>query len=150
MKNEYLMAKIDVYCSLLPSDRVIGWDMKMMSHLNSNASFLNIWDHLIWQRSPNLTRSSKLAATPNCIHRYDISHDSLVSVAIYRCHIMKDPVLTAIWETLHCDQHCCVLHVRSPHDQLCPTHLRPHLHPHISAWHLRILNCAFYPSLQIC
>ena len=25
------MGKIDVYRSLLPSDRVIGWDMKMMS-----------------------------------------------------------------------------------------------------------------------
>ena len=29
------------------------------------ASFINIWDRLIWQRSPNLTRSSKLAAAPN-------------------------------------------------------------------------------------
>ena len=47
VKNEYFMAKIDVYRSLLPSDRVIGWDMKMMSHLNSNASFINIWDRLI-------------------------------------------------------------------------------------------------------
>ena len=65
MKKEYLMAKIDVYHSLLPSDRVIGWDMKLTSHPNSNASFINIWDRLIWRRSPNLTRSSKLAAAPN-------------------------------------------------------------------------------------
>ena len=35
-------------------------------HPNSNASFINIWDRLIWWRSPNLTRSSKLAAAPNC------------------------------------------------------------------------------------
>ena len=41
---------------------VIGWDMKMTSHPNSNASFINIWDRLIWLQSPNLTRSSKLAA----------------------------------------------------------------------------------------
>ena len=60
------MAKIDVYRSLLPGDRVIGWDMKMMSHPNLNASFVNIWDRLIWRRSPNLTRTSKLAAAPNC------------------------------------------------------------------------------------
>ena len=38
----------------------------MTSHPNSNASFINIWDRLIWRRSPNLTRSSKLAAAPNC------------------------------------------------------------------------------------
>ena len=44
MKNEYLMAKIDVYRSLLPSDRVIGWDIKMTSHPNSNGSFINILD----------------------------------------------------------------------------------------------------------
>ena len=68
VKNEYLIiSKIDVYCSLLPSDHVIGWDMKMTSHPNSNASFVNIWDHLIWRWSPNLTRSSKLAAAPNCL-----------------------------------------------------------------------------------
>ena len=66
VKNECFMAKIDVYCSLLASDRVIGWDIKMTSHPNSNASFMNIWDRLIWRRSPNLTRSSKLAAAPNC------------------------------------------------------------------------------------
>ena len=65
VKNKYFMAKIDVYRSLLPSDCVIGWDMKMTSHPNSNASFINIWDRLIWWRSPNLTRSSKLAAAPN-------------------------------------------------------------------------------------
>ena len=65
VKNEYFMVKIDVCLSLLPSDRVIGWDIKMTSHPNSNASFINIWDRLIWQRSPNLTRSSKLAAAPN-------------------------------------------------------------------------------------
>ena len=64
--NEYLMAIINVYRSLLPSDRVIGWDMKMTSHPNSNASFINIWDPLIWRRSPNLMRLSKLAAAPNC------------------------------------------------------------------------------------
>ena len=64
VKNEYFMAKIDVCRSLLPSDR--GWDIKMTSHPNSNASFINIWDRLIWWRSPNLTRSSKLAAAPNC------------------------------------------------------------------------------------
>ena len=68
VKNEYLMAKINVYRSLLPSDRVIGWDMKMTSHPNSNTSFINIWDRLIWRRSPNLTRSSKLAAAPNWSH----------------------------------------------------------------------------------
>ena len=66
VKNEYFMAKIDVCRSLLRSDRVIGWDIKMTSHPNSNASFINIWDRLIWRRSPNLTRSSKLAAAPNC------------------------------------------------------------------------------------
>ena len=65
VKNEYFMAKIDVCRSLLPSDRVIGWDIKMMSHPNSNASFINIWDRLNWRRSPNLTKSSKLAAAPN-------------------------------------------------------------------------------------
>ena len=65
VKNEYFMAKIDVCRSLLPSDRVIGWDIKMTSHPNSNASFINIWDRLISRRSPNLTRSSKLAAAPN-------------------------------------------------------------------------------------
>ena len=61
------MTKIDVCRSLLPSDRVIGWDIKMTSHPNSNASFINIWDRLIWRRSPNLTRSPKLAAAPNCL-----------------------------------------------------------------------------------
>ena len=65
VKKEYLMAKIDVYHSLLSSDRVIGWDMKLTSHPNSNASFVNNWDHLIWRRSPYLTRSSKLAFAPN-------------------------------------------------------------------------------------
>ena len=66
VKNECFMAKIDVYRSLLASDRVIGWDIKIMtSHPNSNASFINIWDRLIWRRSPNLTISSKLAAAPN-------------------------------------------------------------------------------------
>ena len=30
----------------------------MTSHLNSNATFINIWDRLIWWRSPNLTKSS--------------------------------------------------------------------------------------------
>ena len=66
VKNEYVMVKIYVYRSLLPSDCVIGWDAKMTSHPNSNASFINIWDRLIWRWSPNLTRSSKLAAAPNC------------------------------------------------------------------------------------
>ena len=66
-KNEYLMAKINVYHSLLPSDHVIGWDMKMTSQPNSNASFINIWDRLIWRRSPNLMRSPKLAAAPDCL-----------------------------------------------------------------------------------
>ena len=66
VNNEYFMAKIDVYRSLLPSDHVIGWDRKVMSHPNSNASFINIWGRLSWWRSPNLTRSSKLAAAPNC------------------------------------------------------------------------------------
>ena len=73
VKNEYFMAKIDVCRSFLSSDRVIGWDIKMTSHLNSNASFINIWDRLIWRRSPNLTRSSKLAAAPNwrwCIYLF--------------------------------------------------------------------------------
>ena len=65
VKNECFMAKIDVYRSLLASDRVIGWVIKMTSHPNSNANFINIWDRLIWRRSPNLTRSSKLAAAPN-------------------------------------------------------------------------------------
>ena len=65
VKNEYFMAKIDVCRSLLPSNRVIGWDIEMTSHPNSNASFINIWDRLIWRWSPNLTRSSKLAAAPN-------------------------------------------------------------------------------------
>ena len=65
VKNDYFMAKIDVCRSLLPSDRVIGWDIKMTSYPNSNASFINIWDRLIRRQSPNLTRSSKLAAAPN-------------------------------------------------------------------------------------
>ena len=30
-KKKYLMAKIDVYRSLLPSDSVIGWYMKVTS-----------------------------------------------------------------------------------------------------------------------
>ena len=46
----------------------------MMSHPNSNASFINIWDRLIWRQSPNLTRSSKLAAAPNC---YMVPHDPM-------------------------------------------------------------------------
>ena len=29
VKNEYLIARIDVYRSLLPSDDVIAWDIKM-------------------------------------------------------------------------------------------------------------------------
>ena len=65
VKNEYFMAKIDVCRSLLPNNRVIGWDIEMTSHPISNASFINIWDRLIWRRSPNLTRSLKLAAAPN-------------------------------------------------------------------------------------
>ena len=65
-KNEYLKVKINVYCSVPPSDRVIGWDMKMTSHPNSNASFINIQDSLIWRWLPNLTRSSKLVAALNC------------------------------------------------------------------------------------
>ena len=32
VKNEYLMAKIDGYRSLLPSDHVIGLDIKQGSH----------------------------------------------------------------------------------------------------------------------
>ena len=59
------LLKIDAYRSLLPSDPVTGWAMKMMSNPNSNESFINIRDRLIWRRSPNLTRSSKLAAAPN-------------------------------------------------------------------------------------
>ena len=66
VKNECFMAKIDVYRSLLASDHVIGWDFKITSLSNSNASFINIWDRLIWRRSPDLTRSSKLATAPNC------------------------------------------------------------------------------------
>ena len=54
------MAKINVYRSLLPSGRVIGWDIKMTSYPNSNASFINIWDRLIWRQWPNLTRSSSI------------------------------------------------------------------------------------------
>ena len=45
-----LLVKIDVYHSLLPSDSVIGWYIKMISHPNSNASFINIWDRLIRSR----------------------------------------------------------------------------------------------------
>ena len=88
VKNKYFMAKIDVYRSLLPSDCVIGWDMKMTSHPNSNASLINIWDRLIWWRSPNLTRSSKLAAAPNCtcvhMHTEDRKHPWLFIVAALR------------------------------------------------------------------
>ena len=62
----WFVANINIYHSLLPRDRMIGWDMKMTSHPNTNASFINIWDRLIWRRSPNLTRSSKLAAAHRC------------------------------------------------------------------------------------
>ena len=88
VKNEYFMAKIDVYRSLLPSDRVIGWDMKMTSHPNSNASFINIWDRLIWRRSQNLTRSSKLAAAPNWWRHW--SGSSFAQV-FFRLHIRALP-----------------------------------------------------------
>ena len=64
--EKWIMAKIAVYHSLLPSDHVTERDIKIMSHPNSNASFINIWDRLIWQRSPNLARSSKLVAASNC------------------------------------------------------------------------------------
>ena len=40
IKNEYIVAKINVYCSLLPSNRLIGWDIKVTSHPNSNASLI--------------------------------------------------------------------------------------------------------------
>ena len=93
------MAKINIYRSLLASDRVIGWDIKMASHPNSNASFINIWDRLIWRLSPNLTRSSKLAAAPNWLQsppiichaprphrdgvsRHDWSHGTLINPGI--------------------------------------------------------------------
>ena len=48
-----------VYC--LASE----WLDEITSHPNSNARLIHIWDCLIWQRSPNLTISSKLAAAPN-------------------------------------------------------------------------------------
>ena len=41
---------------LLPSNanHMIGWDIKMTSHLNSNASFINIWDlYIIWRDHQN-------------------------------------------------------------------------------------------------
>ena len=53
VKNECFMAKIDVYRSLLASDRVIGRDIKMTSHPNSNAKF---YKHL---GSPNLATIAK-------------------------------------------------------------------------------------------
>ena len=56
-----------------PPQPCIGWDIKMMSHPNSNAGFINIWDCLICQWSPNLTRLSKLVAAPNwcrTLHNY--------------------------------------------------------------------------------
>ena len=85
VKNECFMAKIDVYRSLLASDRVIGWDIKMTSHPNSNASFINIWDRLIWRRSPNLTRSSKLAAAPNCWFLGASSSNCKLAVTVICC-----------------------------------------------------------------
>ena len=93
VKNECFMAKIDVYGSLLASDRVIGWDIKMMSHPNSNASFINIWDRLIWRRSPNLTRSSKLAAAPNWWHLNGKTTGSRASASIVfpnRCRSYRE------------------------------------------------------------
>ena len=47
------MAKIDVYRSLLASDRLIGRDIKMTSQPNSDAKF---YKHL---RSPNLATIAK-------------------------------------------------------------------------------------------
>ena len=87
VKNECFMAKIDIYRSLLPSDCVIGWDIKMTSYPNSNASFINIWDRLIWRRSPNLARSSKLAAAPNCAlwhHDRDVNNQNMLMFPIFQ------------------------------------------------------------------
>ena len=61
------MAKINVYCSLLPSDHVIGWDIKMTSYPNSNASFNknDVWNAKIpsaAQRSVYGTNSKYIGA----------------------------------------------------------------------------------------
>ena len=40
VKNEYFMAKIDVHRSLLPSERVIAWDMKMTWHIQIQMQVL--------------------------------------------------------------------------------------------------------------
>ena len=39
VKDEYLMANIDVYRSLLPSDRIIGWDTKL-THIRIEMQLL--------------------------------------------------------------------------------------------------------------
>ena len=56
VKNEYFMAKIDVCRSLLPSDRVIGWDIEMTSDTNSNAFKCKFYKHV---GSPNLATIAK-------------------------------------------------------------------------------------------
>ena len=40
VKNEYFMAKIDVYRSLLPSDRVIGWETWKWRHIRIQMQVL--------------------------------------------------------------------------------------------------------------
>ena len=66
VKNECFMAKIYVCRSLLVSDRVIGCDIKMTSHPNSNASFINIWDRQIWRDRQNwrLHPTDNINSTP--------------------------------------------------------------------------------------
>ena len=68
----------------------IGWHIKMTSHKNSNASFINNQDRLIWQRSPNLARSSKLVAASNCLYilyefvKFPIRHLGLAIRNVWR------------------------------------------------------------------
>ena len=57
VKNEYFMAKIDVCRSLLPSDRVIWWDIKMTSPVDVTSEFkCKFYKHL---GSPNLATIAK-------------------------------------------------------------------------------------------
>ena len=92
---------------------MIGWDMKMTSHPNSNASFITIWDGLIWRRSPNLTRSSKLVAAPN----WQMDRQTLIFLCPHQTKITRktDNFVFCFMTTL---QHNMHLH-RIPRLNLC-------------------------------
>ena len=98
-----------------------------MSHPNSNASFINIWDHLIWRRSPNLTRSLKLAAAPNWWFRIALDNHNglnrklvglkkvLIATGILAPSIVYCATCTAQWLRVTRIVECPMIdHVRWP------------------------------------